>query len=260
MTSLTKRKIEGLIGDSTNPRLQEFLSVMQPPSKSKIWANEDSITTVTTLALTEDNAKVESELTQSDDQYEPVPKKRKRSPSVSTEKEIIVPNTSTEYTSQNSKAHGAEPEPINSGTEKETTHVLVMGAAPSSDADWLRSRTSRLLDLVDDVEGVEPNGPSVVASNARPQSPSAVQMNAIRQMPDAGSQMYAESAEGARVPTTHDEHIADQNIATGRLFLRNLSYTTSEDELRQHFAKYGIVSEVSATLVLFNLICSKCIL
>ena len=245
MTSLTKRKFEGLSENSTNPKLEEFLNVMQPPSKRRIWANEDSIAPATGLVAMKDNAKVEAERNQSGDQYKPVPRKRKRSPSVTTEKHVAAANISREYNIQNSKEQAPESKSTNSLTEKETLHVPVMIAPPPSDADWLRSRTSRLLGLVDDDEHK--------ASNTRPGSPTPVQTKVIQQMPDAGSQTDAELAEGATEPTTHPEPKADQNLVTGRLFLRNLSYTTSEDELRQHFAKYGIVSEVSALLILFNL-------
>ena len=65
---------------------------------------------------------------------------------------------------------------------------------------------------------------------------------------DAGSQTSEQPS--LAVPEAWEdkqktEGMAVDNIRTGRLFVRNLSYTTSEAELRDHFASYGLLEEVS---------------
>ena len=260
LTSPKKRKVLGLSENSTNPKLQEFLDVMQPPSRSKIWANEDGIPHVTDRVTIKDIAKVEAKGHQSDDQSKPVYKKRKRSPSVTTEKDVIAVDVSREPFIQTNAEKPLELTSTNHLTEKDALHVPMMSVVAPSDADWLRSRTSRLLGLVDDDQDKASSDVSVPVPNARPQNPSPGQAKITEQMPDADSQPDAELVEGSIEQTSHSEPKADQNLGTGRLFLRNLSYNATEDELRQHFAKYGIISEVSTILIPFNLNAQKRVL
>jgi len=100
-----------------------------------------------------------------------------------------------------------------------------------SDTDWLRGKTSRLLDLVDD-ESSEPQ----ILSHA-----------------------HAEVKDSSVVATDAHEHEKTENhraanleavsIPNARLFLRNLPFDAQEESLRDTFSSYGRISEVCSDLL-----------
>jgi multiple RNA-binding domain-containing protein 1 len=138
----------------------------------------------------------------------------------------------------------------------------------ASDADWLRSRTSRLLGLVDEDEERRPVeededdseldaksyrqrhekrdvGPQArdKPTESQPQDPTEkVSLKTLRQEQDHHSDDTSKPEENA------DEMAV---LETGRLFLRNLPYNVVEDGLRDHFSQFGPVEEVCR---LFSLI------
>jgi multiple RNA-binding domain-containing protein 1 len=184
--------------------LKEFLEVMQPASKSKNWttqATDDSINEPPTKIQA-----IEVPEAESDEEYEAVPKKsRQKSPP-----KPIVP-----------AATAAAPEPA------VIDEVVADSAAPdATDDDWLRGRTNRLLDLMDPED--IPTGTSGATGTD------------VNDM----AEETAEPLEPVDVETTtvaeernEEEHekpdpIIEAIQSNGRLFVRNLPYTASEDDLR----------------------------
>ena len=111
-----------------------------------------------------------------------------------------------------------------------------------SDADWLRSSTSRLLVLVDD-DNTEAIIPPENAPTERVMLSEIPQPNIEGSVSDASVQMNGEvEVEGAM--------IEDEIISNGRLFVRNLTYTITEQDLRKHFEdlSFGTIEEVSPGL------------
>jgi multiple RNA-binding domain-containing protein 1 len=107
-----------------------------------------------------------------------------------------------------------------------------------SDADWLRSRTNRVLELVEDDE--------VPATTIRaPQAPPPQAANAERVE-------VVKAAPEPPLPPVQEEEVVDAAQAeedkirhTGRLFLRNLAFDVTEDELKSKFSTHGELEEVS---------------
>lgn len=106
-----------------------------------------------------------------------------------------------------------------------------------TDSDWLRERTSRVLDLV---SGDEPcaNMPNRPASQGRERSSSYSEHETEPQMP-------------AAPPVV--QHDFGGSLANGRLFIRNLPYGAEEVEIQSLFSRYGKVNEVRAIRNLFFL-------
>jgi multiple RNA-binding domain-containing protein 1 len=106
---------------------------------------------------------------------------------------------------------------------------------PTTDDDWLRSKTNRLLDLVedDDVPVAPASAPSKPAAEKR-DSPVAAE-----QQPPKPT-LSVEEAAVAAAPSEEDK-IRD----TGRLYLRNLHFEVAEEDIRTQFSKYGSLDEVS---------------
>jgi multiple RNA-binding domain-containing protein 1 len=202
--------------DEADPKLKEFLEVMQPPSKSKAWASQAADN-----AMDEPPTKIQAMEVpdgESDEEYEVVPKKtrQKSPPKVIAAAEPL-----------------AQPRP----TVIEET-VLDSTAPDATDDDWLRGRTNRLLDLMDP-EDI----PAGMSSSVNTHVPAAA---------DSAEELLEPMEVEETTVIVQDEEInvekPDPTIeairSNGRLFVRNLPYSASEDDLKKHFEPYGSLEEV----------------
>ena len=218
-----------------DPQLQEYLSLMQQ-SKSRTWANDDRMAKPVVEPLPQ-NGHVEEEKKEEEEEEE-----EKEDPSYAHRKEAkaddprksaeatedIRPDGVTEDEGQETKGPG----------ESDTSSP----AAPISDVDWLRSKTSRLLGLLDDDEQAEYD-----ASHRKVDHEQAADSN--RDSRTAGHQSTepgADKGTGEAVVEKLDVDVDVDNIrASARLFVRNLSYDTTETDLEPVFAPFGKIEEVS---------------
>jgi len=102
----------------------------------------------------------------------------------------------------------------------------------ATDDDWLRGRTNRLLDLMGP-EDVLPE-----AKNAKEPS--------VEDEEDAAEPMrdVAQGRSETSTPEPQVDPLLEQIRQNGRLFVRNLPYSASEQELQDHFKEYGPLEEV----------------
>ena len=209
-----KRKRADLKYDDHNDdRLNEYLEVMQPPSKSKIWANEDS-PKVKAGTVHISNPPQSLDESQQNEEYEHVSNKTENLPIVQDIDESLR-ESGASATNTNGFTN---PAPL----VEENTRLPQSRAPPPSDEDWLRSRTSRLLGLV------EADDTSVIRDEeklaaGRPSIPQKLLIENV-------SRREADPKDDAR--------------AACRLFVRNLPYTATEEELKRHFDSNGRVSLV----------------
>ena len=229
-----KRKREGL----AESKLQEFLEVMRPPSKSNIWeepnAETSPIAALPTPIVEDDVARVG----QSGEDHEHTAKKRKKEKpregrdAVRAEPPELVgmPKVEAKTVSRDGDlSQDAKKEPL-------------AQVSAVSDADWLRSRTSRLLGLMDDddvqVTALAEDAPAEKANLS--EVPEPVKDDSIS---DASVQTEEKlEIEGAT--------LENNTVNNGRLFVRNLTYTVTEEDLRSHFEDQGsgTIHEVSSRL------------
>ncbi|EHY57757.1 Multiple RNA-binding domain-containing protein 1 [Exophiala dermatitidis] len=131
-------------------------------------------------------------------------------------------------------AHGQHQEGVNPSDHVMTSENNTMDVAedaPRSDTDWLRGKTSRLLDLVEQ-EGQDSHTALDNAPVTNETVPHVVE-------DAAGSEDKANSDAEARTGST-----ATVSIPNARLFIRNLPFDAKEGDLRKTFAPFGRVSEV----------------
>jgi multiple RNA-binding domain-containing protein 1 len=127
-------------------------------------------------------------------------------------------------------------EAIDTPVDTEIPMPEIVSAA--TDDDWLRSRTSRLLDLVDpdSIEAV--GGEKSAPAQDEPDSTLVEQtLPEIEPLPESD------------IATTEElndkpDPILEEISKNGRLFVRNLPYTATEEELRNHFQPFGSLEEV----------------
>lgn len=197
---------------------------MQPPSKLKSWAVEDHDDS-TQEPPTKIRA-VEAPEAESDDEYEAVPKKSRKPSSVP---EILRQSTSESLPPPTLTAPSSLP--------SDSMAELAPRAANTTDDDWLRSRTNRLLDLV------EPGDASIV------------NIHAVIGGSETNSEAAKEFSSCVTIdpPLSEDkEEIMEEQVdeifetikVNGRLFVRNLPYTATEEDLRTQFESYGSLEEV----------------
>jgi len=204
--------------DESDPKLKEFLEVMQPASKLKTLAK--SMEDDTMMEPPTKLQALEIPEGESDGEYETVPQKsRKKSPP-----KVVAPT----------------PAPIAAEQPVAPEEPTIDPIAPNAtDDDWLRSRTNRLLDLMrpeDIVAG------TTAGSSSRNVEPVAETSASVDQ-PVGSNDEPAEGTlvqEGEENPDPTMEAIK----SNGRLFVRNLPYSASEDDLRRHFEPFGPLEEV----------------
>ena len=248
-----KRKYGSALDEGSSTKLQEFLEVMQPPSKSKIWQNQAAATqdvTNSTIVILERGKNG----ARSDEEYEPVPKKLKNEGESEGKTQLLEPpNTEADPPQSEEATKRAR-------IEIEADRQELSDALPAaSDADWLRLRTSRLLGLVDDDNALDRE-----ASPEHEEVHQKVTQSMVEEAKSSGGaderiQMNHEASEANETAVASPSpELEDRKISNGRLFVRNLTYTVTEEELRQHFAAgaYGTIEEVGCSMYNTNSISS----
>ncbi|KAF9875895.1 pre-rRNA processing protein [Colletotrichum karsti] len=237
-----KRKRQEI--DESDPKLREYLQVFQPGNKSS--ANE-MLDVMDDVAAAKKQKKL-LEDGESDDEYETIPAR----PEKRLMREAPKGDHPAEPLPEKDEAMpdaAPIPGPTPDASQEEAAPAAVNNNAATSDDDWLRSRTNRLLDLVDDDEVPQPpaqqdSGETVGSTPALNHEGPAEGSEKPKSETEAGAE-----AEDAPVPSEEkpakDEDDALATIKrTFRLFVRNLAYTVREDDLRDHFEQFGELQEV----------------
>ncbi|KAL0935337.1 Multiple RNA-binding domain-containing protein 1 [Colletotrichum truncatum] len=239
-----KRKREDL--DESDPKLREFLQVMQPGKNSS--ANE--MLDVIDSAAVEEQKKLLQD-GESDDEYEAIPARPEKRQMREAPKGDHRPAESLPEEDEAMPDVGPVPKPVPDATQDEAPAVAVNNnnGAATSDDDWLRSRTNRLLDLVDDDEVLQP--PAQQDSGETGGSAPAINHEApveSSERPKAAIESEAGAGDKAAPLAKKVEEEGDETLATikrtSRLFVRNLAYSVNEDDLRSHFEQFGELEEV----------------
>jgi len=221
-----------------DPKLKEYLEVMKPKSKKRTWENDDALQGNTDIPIEDDNQMAidAGAGAASDDEYEVVPRKAKRT---KVDPEPV----------EQKPAETTDGEVVEQPTDNAEQDVAPQG--PVSDADWARSRTSRLLGLLDDDEEEEENN----RPKARAASVSSDDMEDVIPTKSGPSRDIATTnipapAAPADDPAQPDAEAEPTGVrASMRLFVRNLPYDVQQEDLQSEFASYGNVEEVSTTVL-----------
>ncbi|KAJ4375613.1 Multiple RNA-binding domain-containing protein 1 [Didymella sp. IMI 355093] len=228
-----KRKREEAEQD---PKLKEFLEIYQPPSKTNIWTDGDAqIAAGNSATVDEPVQDVVVPADESDDEYQVIAKKPKtaEAPKEIMEETQLAPAPAPAVTTEDvsvTEVDAAMPDAPDA--------TAAVDQPLTTDDDWLRSKTNRLLDLVedDDVPVAPASTPSKPAAEKR-DSPVA----AGQQLPKP-----TQSVEEAAVAVAPSEE--DKIRDTGRLYLRNLHFEVAEEDIRTQFSKYGSLDEIHVPL------------
>lgn len=204
---------------------------MQHSSKTRTWANDDNTAKASEDPVPSTNQPDDDGVAE---ELQSLPKKAK----------IQVP--------------AAHPEPIvvdQSGADENKDEAEQEDSAPGdaepvSDADWLRSKTSRLLGLLDEDEQAEFNQPKVEeradspASNHEESRTAAIETIGAQPATNDNYDDDNDDDDVARATPEKDQNV-DLIHDSARLFVRNLAYDLTEVDLQPLFTPFGKIEEVS---------------
>jgi multiple RNA-binding domain-containing protein 1 len=257
-----KRKREIPTQEEQDPKMKEFLDVMRPKTKTKVWSNGDAVENPTEQHMAE-AVSVPAVLAEeaSDDEYETVPKKIKVR---TTPEEQRGMATDTQISNEPTQEHPVHEKLAPVISEESPTEEAESSRAPVSDADWARSRTSRLLGLLDEEEEEQQTMAAANTTAAEPESRNEMLQNdaSTDREQRVGAQEPGDA--GASIPTPDSQNdpepsqLVNTEIETARttmrLFVRNLPYDVTTEALEAEFSPYGNLEEVRTTVSPF---CSR---
>ncbi|OOF97264.1 hypothetical protein ASPCADRAFT_165900 [Aspergillus carbonarius ITEM 5010] len=230
-----KRKRDGRDAPQ-DARLQEYLSVMQHSSKTKTWANDDDVP----KPLEKDSPPEQ-------------PAEEEEQPQELTYAQRKKAKLGDDY-DQSRETHTADrqdhvsPEPmVVDHTEEGNTDspaeqddaVAETEEQPVTDADWLRSKTSRLLGLLDEEEQAE-----LETTQQKDTVPAEVVEDEEADSREAQIVAPASTDAGKTVKEPEVDTNIENIRLSARLFVRNLAYDTSESDLQPLFAPFGRIEEI----------------
>lgn len=212
-----------------NPKLKEFINSMKPSSERQSWANdsladgsggpsaealEKALAEKDGVAEPENKSELEDRYTvpqgverDSDDEYDDIKRDE------SDDDEPMMTLTERDAT------------PTEEGTTEEPEHHSESELAKDetvSDLDWLKQRRIRMKESGEPVEVVS-------AAKGPEQEPK----EKPRPKPVARPE-----------PVDPETETANKIMQTGRLFIRNILYDSTEEDFRSLFARYGSLLEV----------------
>jgi multiple RNA-binding domain-containing protein 1 len=259
-----KREEDGV--DEDDKGLQEYLDVMKPPKKSRTWTNEESHwpdeDRPTKKSSAKDNASVSNIQTEVNPYPHKKEKKHKRKSKSSHEAVEAEAETSPDTSTKTLKERKEEPKKKKSKDKPKSKRTDKGGKSldadkdspeeldadpnqlnePKSDADWLRSKTRRLLGLVDDED---------LSDTREPPTKSLSDMDSVEddsQVQSLRDHLIHQEPEHEQNETDSGEESTDANVdsisASGRLFIRNLPYSATDADLQEIFSPFGKLEEV----------------
>ncbi|KAH0455838.1 hypothetical protein IEQ34_015870 [Dendrobium chrysotoxum] len=221
--------------ENSDPKLREFLQIMQPRSKAKLWTND----TIHSMDFSE-----------------------QKSPEKETHQGKIKKSSllQAQLSDESDLADKSSPRSLIKGSKKSPTDKSPQVAKDDviSDMDYLKSRIKKNWS---DSEADDSFDEDADRGSGNDHNDGNSHMDVKDQIVK-----YEDSHEHAINAQLDEENIDEENcdvdnvdrenpmttynderslaLETGRLFVRNLPYTTNEDELRDLFSQFGDVSEV----------------
>ncbi|KAJ3092773.1 hypothetical protein HK102_003036 [Quaeritorhiza haematococci] len=267
--------LAALYGGKVDEQLKEYLEVMQPRSAKRTWANDEhSINDaaqaagkmkVKSVVSTVPNrkpggeglvvAKAHLKFEDSDDEYEDLPQQ-----AAAGQQETSPATTTSDSAEPDSKTESSDVDAMEEDSVKGSINTIAADTT-ISDMDYFKSKMKRGLD--EDDEESEPVEDSLDAS-VHPARRALVLgqpvtdelVSQVVTTPRAQQQIESMTVASASKPTASDDNPEPPNpksdvemIAdTGRLLVRNLTYTCTTEDLTQFFEPFGPLSEVHIPL------------
>lgn len=204
---------------------EEFMTVMQPKAKRKAWQNEDAQPEQTMQDITAPVEAIEKKAA----------KKEKKKAKAEAAAALVVPATASEEKDQE---------------EEEAEPDAVANDIGLTDEEYMRLRMKHKVGTDLDTPLDDPSAPQFEQSDDEKEADADAAesdtddedeevKDAEFERKQAALRRKAEEAE------RKEQEIVDQIMDSGRLFVRNLPFSASEDEIQGFFESFGSVKQVS---------------
>lgn len=216
-------------------------------SKSKTWANDDQMVNPVPSSIHDGEELVDAGHSTDEPSYSQRKKAKVDEPDETSQGPKIASGVLKpgHETLPAAVAAGESEFPIEGAMEQKEQDAPAAPQAdvgPVSDADWLRSKTSRLLGLLDEDEQEEYNATSQQKAAAPTETGTGADIDSrVSEVQNIVSQ-DDDDAGVAETPET-DTNV-DLIRTSARLFVRNLPYNTAEADLEPIFTPFGKIEEV----------------
>lgn len=246
-THVAKKSKEG---ENNDPKLQEFLQIMQPRVKSKLWAN-DTLGGIQLIEKDERAAEKEAQ-----------PPKSQSNESAKMKVQVTDGSDG-----ENGVAHGTSSVHIHKGASETSTEQSneIAQSDVVTDMEYFKSRIKKNWsdsetdnedsiseedsknesdsesddEKLFELREVDAKGHTVQTDGNTPAGDNQVEVEKETSFEDSDGETDDEEN-----PTSSLSDEKKQALDTGRLFIRNLPYTTTEDELMELFGQFGDISQV----------------
>ncbi|RKF78356.1 Multiple RNA-binding domain-containing protein 1 [Golovinomyces cichoracearum] len=204
--------------DDSQQKLREYLDVMLPPSKTTKWDTKNP------------NAELESDtVTQQD---------------INQIQSSNIHKTHGDLVKLHEKSNLDSPKQQTLDNEVLVKPLTVaanneeIAMSSITDEEWLRGRTNRLLDLVEPEYAIEK------VSKVEPQPDTESKLTVT--VPTSSQNEEREASISAQEPISNRENSTDSEFLkkSARLFVRNLPYSATEEDLQNHFSSFAIPEEI----------------
>ncbi|CAN6448796.1 unnamed protein product [Victoria cruziana] len=214
--------------EHADPQLQEFLQIMQPRSKSKLWSND---------TLLAPNAKSTSQVNSKEGQ------------SGKHGKEQLVEKQMGKRDLQSNVklSNGTDSKPVQALQKKKADDILHDEVV--SDMDYFRSRVIKNWSDSDADEEASVDEQASGKENEATENDLATPMSDLEQGVHGNymsNDLERENTGGADGDQSLELNLQEKDTTfdTARLFVRNLPYAANEDDLLEHFSQIGEISHV----------------
>ena len=218
-----------------DPKLQEYLRVMK--SGREEAGVEDPTQFEANFGLPTPGADIPEE--ESDDEYEQIPNRKEKQRKLEASSSQPQAHSAVEPP-HSTKANTSSMDIDGESSEKPQQDIAVIEA---TDDDWLRSRTNRTLDFVDPEDLQISATPHSIAQPEEQTTQSIVNETTVE--PEGIEDVAGRRPE---MDGKGQESLEDVIRRTSRLFVRNLAYHATEDEISEEFSKFGELLEVRLNL------------
>ncbi|UPR01955.1 multiple RNA-binding domain-containing protein [Chloropicon primus] len=217
-----------------DPKFQEFLNVVQPKNKSHLWSNDDDLTYAPNWARDKSNANM-------------VPITAKREGKA---------GSSGQAKGKDKEREGSRPAGGDDGERAEAPSAdegpqdeLVMDDNVD-DMAYFRSRmTLKPDEQEEEATKEEPSKSKSEKKKKKKKKGEASERDPVEEEEAAAGEVDAEPEADAGKEASEREVPKEKSFEeaveeSGRLFVRNLAYSTTEEEIKELFEQFGVTSEV----------------
>ncbi|WOK94731.1 multiple RNA-binding domain-containing protein 1 [Canna indica] len=216
---------------NSDPKLKEFLQIMQPRSKQKIWAN-DTLDAADLVDQDVNTDKEEAQLHKS---------KKKQFAKLINAKESVK--------AENEIAHGIS----SSLAQRESSETVPTNKLnrddDTTDMEYFKSRVRTNWsdsESDDDDSDKSEQGSEHLEPDSKEEAVDTTSIkcsyNEVETEEQSSKDIDEKNNDREKPASSNDE--SKQSLESGRLFIRNLPYTATEDDLADLFSQFGDLSEV----------------